>query len=48
MIHTHEKSFTFIQCCNLLGEAGKQNEIFLFEREQVKLCFKVKVVRHRW
>jgi len=41
MIHTHvhtQDSFTYIQC---LGEAGKQN-ILLLEREQVKLCFKVK------
>jgi len=32
----------YTHCCNLLGEAGKQNNVFLLKREQVKLCVKVK------
>jgi len=42
MKHTHEDSFTYVQCYNLLGEAGKQNDVLLLEWEQVKVRFEVK------
>jgi len=42
MIHTHVHTLTYIQCYNLLGEAGRQNDVLLLEHKQVKLCFKVK------
>jgi len=43
-MYTHRILLHTFNGHNLLGEAGKQNNVLLLERERVKLCVKVKGV----